>query len=98
MADALTRPVRRRPPGPIDDAARGAAPRRPRRLAASTAPELVRVGMNAIFAAGDVVLRVGRPTAPAEAAIELAAVLAEHGVRVPAPVRDERSSATAASP
>ena len=46
---------------------------------------LVRVGMNVIFAAGPVVLRVGRPTAPADAAIELAATLAAHGVRVPAP-------------
>jgi hypothetical protein len=47
-------------------------------------PTLIRVGMNALFAAGDeVVLRVGRPTAEADAAIRLAAVLRDCGVRVP---------------
>lgn len=50
------------------------------------APELVRVGMNALFTAGDVVLRVGRPNAPASAAFALGRVLARHGVRVPEPV------------
>ena len=34
-------------------------------------PDLVRIGMNAIFAAGPVVLRVSRPSAPGEAALEL---------------------------
>ncbi len=53
------------------------------------APELVRVGMNATFVAGDVVLRVGRPTAAPEAALALAGVLAEAGVRVAPPARDD---------
>ncbi|MEX1105414.1 MAG: aminoglycoside phosphotransferase family protein [Ilumatobacteraceae bacterium] len=47
-------------------------------------PELLRVGMNALFAAGDdVVLRIGRPTADPAAALWLADQLAAHGVRVP---------------
>ncbi|MET0579181.1 MAG: aminoglycoside phosphotransferase family protein [Ilumatobacteraceae bacterium] len=46
-------------------------------------PVLVRVGMNVIFDAGDVVLRVGRTTAPAAAAIALAGVLESNGIRVP---------------
>jgi Ser/Thr protein kinase RdoA (MazF antagonist) len=75
------------PPGSIADSTKAA-------VAAAGAwglaePELVRVGMNAIFAAGSVVLRVSRPTAPAGAAIELAGVLADHGVRVPLPVRGD---------
>jgi aminoglycoside phosphotransferase (APT) family kinase protein len=47
-------------------------------------PVLMRVGMNALFAAGDdVVVRVGRPTCPAGAAPRLAEVLATAGIRVP---------------
>jgi hypothetical protein len=47
-------------------------------------PELVRVGMNALFAAGDdVMLRIGRPTADPRAAAWLAEQLTAHGVRVP---------------
>ena len=53
------------------------------------APELLRVGMNALYTAGDVVLRVARPSAPAAAAIELAAVLDAAGVAVPPPAFDE---------
>jgi len=63
-----------------------------RRAAASwrlDRPDLLRTGMNAIYTAGRVVIRIGRPTAPATAAIELARTLAGHGVRVPAPVRDD---------
>ncbi len=48
--------------------------------------------MNAIYTAGDVVLRVGRPTAPASAALELAELLTSSGVRVPAPARDDAVS------
>ena len=48
--------------------------------------------MNAIYTAGDVVLRVGRPTAPASAAIELAELLTSIGVRVPAPAREDAVS------
>lgn len=47
-------------------------------------PEVLRVGMNALFACGDeVVLRVGRPTGAADAAPRLAARLAAIGLRVP---------------
>lgn len=49
------------------------------------APELLRRGMNAIFASGDVVVRVGRPTAPAAASIELAVDLDAAGIRVARP-------------
>ncbi len=49
-------------------------------------PRLLRVGMNAIFSAGDVVMRVGRPTAPASASIELAERLGAAGLRVARPV------------
>lgn len=47
-------------------------------------PVLMRVGMNALFAAGDdVVVRVGRPTGPAAAAPRLAELLVAAGIRVP---------------
>ncbi len=43
------------------------------------------VGMNAVFGAGDVVVRVGRPTADASGAYDLADVLTAAGVRVARP-------------
>jgi hypothetical protein len=47
-------------------------------------PTLLRVGMNALFAAGDdVVVRVGRPTGAAVSAPRLAVFLADAGLRVP---------------
>lgn len=47
-------------------------------------PTLLRVGMNALFAAGDdVVIRVGRPTGAAVSAPRLAVFLADAGLRVP---------------
>jgi hypothetical protein len=49
-------------------------------------PERMRVGMNALYACGDVVLRVGRPSTRAELAIELAERLAELGIAVPCPM------------
>lgn len=82
-ADGAPRPFVDRGVGDVSVAATAA------RVAAADwglpAPELVRVGMNALFAAGEVVLRVGRPSAPAAAAFELHRVLAEHGVRVAEP-------------
>ena len=48
-------------------------------------PTLLRVGMNALFRAGDVVVRVGRPSAPAELAIELAHRLRDQGISTPEP-------------
>lgn len=52
-------------------------------------PTLLRRGMNAIFATDDHVLRVGMPTVPATASIELAGVLAEWSIRIPRPARDD---------
>lgn len=52
-------------------------------------PELLRVGMNAIFGVDDVVLRVGRPSVDASVSLLLAAVVADAGVRVPEPARDD---------
>ncbi len=52
-------------------------------------PTLLRVGMNGILTAGDVVIRVGRVTADPATAIELAELLGRHGVRVPAPARPD---------
>ena len=50
-----------------------------------SAPVLLRTGMNSIYVAGDVVLRVST----GEPLIELARMLTAAGVRVPRPVRDE---------
>lgn len=53
-------------------------------------PELLRHGMNGIFAAGDdVVLRVGITTADAREALALTAVLRDAGLRVPRVVVDD---------
>ncbi len=52
-------------------------------------PELMRAGMNAIFACGSVVLRVSAPTAPAEVSLELADFWNGRGVSVPGAVRDD---------
>lgn len=80
MNDAL--PFVAAPVGDLETAARVAT------LAATrwglAEPVLLRVGMNALFTAGDeVVVRVGRPTCPPEAAPRLAAVLTAAGIRVP---------------
>lgn len=54
------------------------------------APQLIRVGMNALFSAGDdVVIRVGRPTADPGGAIRLAGRLSAAGIRSPRFVRHE---------
>jgi Ser/Thr protein kinase RdoA (MazF antagonist) len=81
------RPFVDRPPGPVGDAT--ALAERAARHWRLPEPVLVRVFMNAIFSAGDVVLRVGRPSAPAEAALDLARLLAGRGVRVADPARDD---------
>jgi Ser/Thr protein kinase RdoA (MazF antagonist) len=83
----VVRPFVDRPPGSVAGAAALAE-----RAAARwrlPPPSFVRVFMNAIFTAGDVVLRVSRPTAPAQSSIELARLLTTVGVRVPAPARDD---------
>lgn len=53
-------------------------------------PQLLRMGMNAIFTAGDgVLLRVSQPTTDGQQAIALARFLTELGLRVPTYVRDQ---------
>ena len=47
---------------------------------------LMRRGMNALYECGDVVLRVGRATAPAHLAHELVQVIRSHGVPTVAPI------------
>ncbi len=53
------------------------------------APQLLRAGMNATFAAGDVVIRVAAPTADPAAALELARFWTARGLLVPVPARDD---------
>jgi hypothetical protein len=85
MSDPVDQPVARPfVDTPVGDIARA-------RLVAQRAADewglgdvtLLRVGMNAVFACADTVIRVGRPTAPATAALELADNLLEIGLRVP---------------
>ncbi|MEY2414970.1 MAG: hypothetical protein QOH53_304 [Ilumatobacteraceae bacterium] len=53
-------------------------------------PQLLRIGMNALFTAGDgVLLRVSNPTADGREAISLASFLTRIGLRVPTYVRDQ---------
>lgn len=52
-------------------------------------PALVRAGMNAIFRAGDEVLRVGTPTVDPQVSLELAGVLCATGLRIAMPQRDD---------
>lgn len=72
---------------PVDDvhAATLLAGRAARHWGLGVPVELERVGMNAVFSADDAVVRVGRPNAPATAALELARRLIDIGLRVPAP-------------
>jgi hypothetical protein len=76
-----------RPIGDIETATRAAT------TAASAwgfeRPQLLRAGMNAIFTAGPVVLRVSAPTAPAEVSLELARFWHDRGVTVPRARRDD---------
>ncbi|HEY4609692.1 MAG TPA: aminoglycoside phosphotransferase family protein [Ilumatobacteraceae bacterium] len=76
------------PPGTIESVTSSA-----RRAAAHwglAEPQLLRMGMNGIFEAGDdVLLRVSSPTAPPQQAIGLATTLASAGLRVPVFVRDD---------
>jgi Ser/Thr protein kinase RdoA (MazF antagonist) len=75
---------------PITDlAAATAAARLAARQWGLAAPGFLRVGMNAIFVTGNEVLRVSTPTVPASASLELASFLADAGLRVPTPARDD---------
>ncbi|MGI9031382.1 MAG: aminoglycoside phosphotransferase family protein [Ilumatobacteraceae bacterium] len=75
--------------GPGDPAAVAAAVDVAARRWGLPAPQPMRFGMNALFVADDVVLRVSRPTAPAAVAIELHAVLRAADVAVPVPAFPE---------
>lgn len=84
----MSEPFVARPPGELAEV----------RVAAAAAarhwglpePELVRSGMNALFTAGaEVVLRVGRPSVDASAAVWLMRRLAAIGLRVPRMARDD---------
>jgi Ser/Thr protein kinase RdoA (MazF antagonist) len=75
------------PPGPVD--AVWATARQAAEHWSLPEPSLLRIGMNGIFTAGDVVVRVGKVTAPPASAIALADVLGRAGVRVPAPARPD---------
>jgi Ser/Thr protein kinase RdoA (MazF antagonist) len=81
-----SRPFVDRPVGDLGAATRAAG------LAADewelTRPELVRVGMNALYAADGVVLRVGAPTVNAEVSMALSETLRGAGLAVPRPARD----------
>jgi Ser/Thr protein kinase RdoA (MazF antagonist) len=52
------------------------------------APHVLRLGMNALYTCGDVIVRVGRTNAPAEVAVVLAHHLAGAGIPVPVPASD----------
>ncbi len=81
------RPFVDRPVGDVEAATELAgAVARARRLGT---PVLMRVGMNALYRAGDVVIRVGRPSAPAELAVELAHRLRDLGVPAPVPAAQD---------
>ena len=54
-----------------------------------TAPQLIRVGANGVYACDDVILRVGRATAPMGQALQFADRLAQLGVRVAHPARPD---------
>lgn len=82
MSEAV-RPYVDRPVGDVDLADRCALDAA--RALGLPAPHRMRVGMNALYACGDVVVRVGRPTAPAALAVDLASRLLDLGVRAPRP-------------
>ena len=52
-------------------------------------PELIRLGANGLFGSGDVMLRVSRPTASLQAALNLAELLVGEGIRVAMPARPD---------
>ncbi len=88
MAVTAEQPFVAQPPGLVDDVI--AAAETAARHWNLPAPQLLRLGMNATFSTGDdVVLRVSRPSAPAEQALWLTGELVRHGVRVPGSVRDD---------
>jgi hypothetical protein len=77
------RPFVDRPVGDVNAA--GALAERVTRALDLPDAVVMRVGMNALFRAGDVVVRVGRPSAPPQLAIELAHRLREREIAAPLP-------------
>jgi hypothetical protein len=76
------------PPGSVEAVTRSA--QRAAEVWGLSAPRLIRIGMNGIFATDDgVLLRVTKPSAPAAQAIWLADVVRHAGLRVPRYARDE---------
>ena len=73
----------------IDHPAAVTAARRAAAIWGLDDPVLMRVGMNAIFSAGPMVMRVSSPSVGAGASLELMGVLATHGLRVPESARDD---------
>jgi hypothetical protein len=69
------------------DAAAGLADRLAGELGLRS-PRLMRVGMNALFEAGDTVIRVGKPSADPHLSYELANRLTTAGIVVPQPATD----------
>lgn len=91
MTNASRRPARAYVDQPVRDLA--AAERLARtavsRWGLTATPQLLRAGMNALFAADDVIIRVSGPTVPGGVALELASFLRDAGIRVPQPARDD---------
>lgn len=81
------RPFVDRPVGPVGEADAFAA--HAARQLGLVPPDRIRVGMNALYRCGDVMLRVGRPSVPAGAALTLARRLLDLGVAVAEPAGDE---------
>lgn len=89
MEGGWLRPYVDRPVDDVDAAAQAAATAaREWDLAERADVHLLRLGMNAIFAAGGTVLRVSAPTVDAVWSIRLAEMLVDAGLRVPRPLRD----------
>lgn len=86
MSASESRPFVDRPVGDVSAADQAAAVAADR-LGLAT-PHRLRVGMNALYRAGGMILRVGRPTAPGGLAIELAERLRSLGVNGPEPASD----------
>jgi hypothetical protein len=74
---------------PVSDvAAATSAARSAAEMFGAGAVQLLRMGMNAVFVGDTGVLRVSRPSVPAEASLALAGRLVEAGIRVPRPLDD----------
>ena len=88
MSHSAELPFVAAPPGTLDSVTSSAE--QAARHWGFDSPQLLRMGMNAIFTAGGgVLLRVSHPTSEPQEAIALARVLTRRGLRVPTYLRDE---------